>query len=96
MDFAGVNTAVMDTFANAAFVIGAESIPVIFAAPGKQITGYEMEFASSSPFCVMDSAAVAANQIDNGTIGTIGAADYEVINVAPDGEGLSIITLTNA
>jgi len=76
-------------------LIGMEPVRVVFDDPSKQLTVFDGQICSSAPFCSMKSSDVLANNVDNGTLISIGNDDYTVTNVAPDGAGLSVVTLTS-
>lgn len=77
-------------------LISMVEVQVLFSDPSKNLQLFDQEVNSSAPFCTMKSSDADLHMVENGSIITIGQADYEVINVAPDGAGLSIVTLTKA
>lgn len=93
---ARANSAVMNRFDKVPALIGMETVMVLFDDPSKQLTVYDAAVSCTAPFCTMASSDAVANDVKNGTAISIGNADYEVTNVAPDGAGLSVIHLTEA
>ena len=93
---ARVNVTVMGRFDKVPATVNRETVMVIFNDPSKQLTVFNVEVNSTAPFCIMKSSDILANDVENGTVISIDNSDYEVINVAPDGAGLSIVTLTNS
>ncbi|HAM41699.1 MAG TPA: hypothetical protein DCP69_10275 [Candidatus Omnitrophica bacterium] len=76
--------------------IGEATVQVLFSDPSKNLVLFDREVNSTAPFCVMKQADVLANDVENGTTIIINDLGYDVVNVAPDGAGLAVVTLTNA
>lgn len=102
MDFSDSASVIMAGLADATATVGAVSFPCAFNAPNKQLQVHDMDINSTDPSFVAASDEVIAAQVENGTFVTVTpwyggtAADFEVVNVAPDGKGLTVVSLVNA
>lgn len=102
MNFTDSTNVIMAALADATANVGAVSFPCAFNTPNKQLQVHDMGVMSTDPSLVAASDEVEAAEIENGTFLTVSpwyggtAADYEVTNVAPDGKGLTVVSLVNA
>jgi len=75
---------------------GSEPFTVLFSDGSKNLALFDREVNSTAPFFLSRQSDIDANFVENGTLITINNQDYAVTNVAPDGAGLAVVTLTNA
>jgi hypothetical protein len=87
---ARTNASVLATLANARVLIGGVEVPGIFRNPSS-VANLGHGAADTSPTVVVASDAVPANAADD--VIQINGVPYAIVNPAPDGTGLTTITV---
>jgi hypothetical protein len=87
---AQTNASVLATLANAQVLIGGVEVPGIFRSPSS-VANLGHGAADTSPTVVVASDAVPADAADQ--IIQIDGVPYSIVNPAPDGTGLTTLTV---